>query len=67
MKKWAIISLSASADTKYLPPTYPTVTVYDKGFFHASRQAKLSISFSQLRMTVTSDFNARATDTAELR
>jgi len=36
-------------------------------FFHAFRQAKLSKSFSQFRTAVTSDFNARATDTAEIR
>jgi len=36
-------------------------------FFHAFRQTKLSISFLKFRTTVTSDFNGRATDTAELR
>jgi len=57
----ANIKLSASTDTKYLPPTYPTVTVYHKSFFHAFKQAKLSISFWQFRTAVTLDFKARAT------
>jgi len=63
----ANIQLSASTDTKNFPATYPTVTIYHKDFFHAFRQAKLSVRFSQFRTPVTSNFNARATDTAELR
>ena len=38
-----------------------------QSFLRAFRQAKLSTSFSQLRMAVTSDSKARPTDTAELR
>jgi len=38
-----------------------------KSFFYAFRQAKLSLSFLQFRMTVTSDFNKRPPNATELR
>jgi len=50
-----------------LPPIYTTAHSLSQKFFRDFRQAKLSISLSQFRVSVTSDSMERPLETADLR